>query len=187
MNKKQSIPFIALLIAFTLWVYFKPEVELPALPEHHPSYIADNVRSDHFDQFGFNDYRVFADKTTNYPEHNITEFVQPKVIVYNKNDDTGEITVWQLTSLTGTLKEKNNLLLSGDVLVKNLSEDQIVQTMSTEEATVMLDTKVITSDLKVTWTGPQMRQEGVGLWASLIEEEMKLNSNIKAVYLNEPK
>lgn len=187
MNKRQSIPFIGLLIAFTLWVYFKPEVELPSLPDHHPSYIADNVRSDHYDEFGFNDYRVFADKTTNYPEHDITEFVQPKVIVYNKNEDTGMISVWQLTSLTGTLKEKNNLLLSGDVLVKNLSKDQIVQTMSTPEATVMLDTKIITSDEKVIWTGPQIRQEGVGLWMSMVDEEMKINSNIKSVYSNEPK
>ena len=89
--------------------------------------------------------------------------------------------------MTGTLKEKNNLLLSGDVLVKNLSKDQIVQTMSTPEATVMLDTKIITSDEKVIWTGPQIRQEGVGLWMSMVDEEMKINSNIKSVYSNEPK
>ncbi|MGJ8582368.1 MAG: LPS export ABC transporter periplasmic protein LptC, partial [Psychromonas sp.] len=59
--------------------------------------------------------------------------------------------------------------------------------MSTPKATIMLDTKVITSDLKVTWTGPQLKHEGVGMWTSIEAEEMKLNSNIKAVYFNEPK
>jgi len=187
MNKRQSIPFIALLIAFVLWTYLKTDVESPALPEHHPSYIADDVQSNHYDQLGFNDYRVFADKATNYPEKNITLFEKPKVVFYNKDEQTGVITIWQLTSLQGTLQEKNNLLLSGDVLIENLSKDQIVQTMATQEATVMLDSKEITSDLKVIWTGPEMRQEGVGLWASMVKEEMKLNSNIKAVYLNESK
>ena len=109
------------------------------------------------------------------------------MIVYTKDKKTDVITTWQLTSKTGTLTEKYNLLLSGDVLVENLSKDQLVQTMSTAQATLQLDSKEISSDQKVTWTGPQVKQEGVGFWASMVTEEMKLNSNIKAVYLNESK
>lgn len=187
MNKRQSIPFIILLIAFVFWIYVEPEVEFPSLPDHQPSYIADQVKSTHFNEFGFNDYQVFADKMSHFPEKEITFFENPKVIFYSKDQKTGDVTTWQLTSTEGTLKEKHNLLLSGNVLVDNLSKDQLVQTMSTEQATVMLDSKEITSDLKVTWTGPEMKQEGVGLWASMVTEEMKLNSNTKAVYLNESK
>jgi lipopolysaccharide export system protein LptC len=187
MNKRQSIPFIVLLIAFVFWIYVEPEVELPTLTDHHPSYIAVDVKSNHFDQFGFNDYRVFADKMTNFPEEDITLFEKPKIIFYNKDKKTGAVTIWQLSSQEGKLKEKYNLLLSGEVLVENLSQDQIVQTMSTEQATVMLDSKVITSEKEVIWTGPTLRQEGIGLWASMVTEEMKLNSNTKAVYLNESK
>ncbi|WP_025565160.1 LPS export ABC transporter periplasmic protein LptC [Psychromonas sp. SP041] len=187
MNKRQSIPFIALLIAFIAWIYVKPDVEFPSLPDHHPSYIADDVKSHHYDEFGFNDYRVFAEKMTNYPETDTTFFENPKIIFYTKDKNSDSVTTWQLTSVEGTLTEKYNLLLSGDVLVENLSKDQLVQTMSTAQATVQLDSKEITSSKKVTWTGPQVKQEGVGLWASMVTEEMKLNSNIKAVYLNEPK
>ena len=187
MNKRKSIPFVALFVAFIVWVYVKPESEFPSLPDHHPSYIADDVKSEHYDEFGFNDYRVFANKMTNYPEDDTTFFEQPKIIFYTKEKDSGVVTTWQLTSKKGTLTEKYNLLLSGDVLIENLSKDQLVQTMSTAEAIVKLDIKEVTSDKKVTWTGPQLRQEGVGLWASLLTEEMKLNSNIKAVYLNESK
>ena len=187
MNKRQSIPFIALIGAFAFWSYINPDLESPALPDHHPSYIADDVISHHFDELGFNDYRVFAEKMTNYPEDDSTFFEHPKVIIYSKDQKTGLISTWQLTSLKGTLKEKHRLFLSGDVLVENLSKDQLIQTMSTAEATVMLDSKEITSPVQVNWTGPQMRQQGVGMWASMVTEEMKLNSNIKAVYLNESK
>ena len=187
MNKRQIIPFIALLASFLLWLYLKPEVERPTLPEHHPSYIADDVLSNHYDQSGFNDYRFIANKMTNYPEDEITLFEYPKVVIYQKDKKTEDVTIWQLTSQTGTLHKKNKLLLSGDVLIENLSKDQFVQTMQTEKATVMLDTKEITSESKVSWAGPQMRQEGVGMWVSMITEEMKLNSNIKAIYLNDPK
>jgi lipopolysaccharide export system protein LptC len=124
---------------------------------------------------------------TNFPEDDITLFEKPKIIFYNKDKKTGEVSVWQLTSLEGKLKEKYNLLLSGDVLVENLNKNEAIQTMSTEEATVMLDSKVITSEKEVIWTGPTLRQEGIGLWASMVTEEMKLNSNTKAVYLNESK
>jgi len=187
MNKRQSIPFIVLFIACAVWVYFSTDTEYPALPDHHPSYIADDLQSNHYDQTGFNDYRVFADKATNFPEDDTTLFEHPKVVIYHKDKETSVVSIWQLTSIKGTLKEKSNLLLSGNVLIKNITEDQMVQTMSTAQATIMLDTKVITSDLKVTWTGPQLKHEGVGMWASIEAEEMKLNSNIKAVYFNEPK
>lgn len=187
MNKRQSIPFIALIVAFVFWVYIKPETEAPSLPEHHPSYIADDVTSQHYDPLGFNDYRVFADKMTNYSEDESTHFESPKVVVYNKNIQTGVVSTWQLTSLKGTLTDKYKLVLSGKVLIENLSKDQIVQTMSTDEATVMLDSKIITTPLQVDWTGPQMRQQGVGMWASMETEEMTLNSNTKAVYFNESK
>lgn len=187
MSKRQIIPFIGLLIAFVFWIYIKPEVQKTTLPIHHPSYIADNMQSNHYDQVGFNDYRVFAAKMTNYPEDDITLFESPKVLIYIKEKKTDLITIWQLTSKQGKLKKKSELLLSGDVLVENLSKDQLIQKMFTDTATVMLDSKEITSELKVAWTGPQIKQQGVGMWLSMITKEMKLNSNIKAVYLNEPK
>ncbi|TEW56656.1 LPS export ABC transporter periplasmic protein LptC [Psychromonas sp. RZ22] len=187
MNKRKSIPYIALLIAFLFWLYITPEDEVIIQPEHHPSYIADDVLSNHYDLVGFNDYRVFADKMTSYPDSDVTLFESPKVLVYIKDKNTDAVTIWQLTSKKGALNEKNKLSLSEKVLIKNLTEDQLVQTMATEQATVMLDSKEITSQLQVLWTGPQMQQQGVGMWASMITEEMTLNSNIEAVYLNETK
>ncbi|MCP5076608.1 MAG: LPS export ABC transporter periplasmic protein LptC [Psychromonas sp.] len=185
MKKRQSIPFALLLAAFLLWLYFRPDTTLPQLPEHHPSYIAHQVDSTHYDQTGFLDRRIFADRATNYHSSDSTVFINPKVILYIKNEPGEKDTVWQLTANNGVLYKQEKLLLTDNVLVKNLSLDQQVQTMKSEEITIYLDTKEITSELLVTWLGPQMQQQGIGMWASLVTEELIVKDNIKAVYNNE--
>ena len=59
--------------------------------------------------------------------------------------------------------------------------------MNTEKLTVLLTEKEISSDLLVHWQGPEMRQQGIGMWASLVSEELIIKKQIKAVYLNETK
>lgn len=186
MNKRQSLPFIALLISFVFWTYLQPESKLSEHINFQPNYVANNVISDHYDHLGFNDYRILSDKMTSFAEADVSTFEQPKIIIYKKNNSSDEITIWQLSSQKGTLEAQNKLDLFGNVLVENLSHDQIVQTMKSEKITIMLDSKEITSESKVTWTGPQMQQQGIGMWASLVTEEMTLHSNITAVYFHEP-
>jgi lipopolysaccharide export system protein LptC len=185
MSKRQGIPFIFLLIAFLVWSYFKPESTAPELPEHHPNYIISEVKSKHFNEVGLLEYKIFADQAINYSQKDITTFKNPKVILHIYNEDDNTVTIWQISGKDGILYQQQKLVLTTDVLVENLSLDQLVQTMETEELTLYIDPKEITSDTLVTWKGPQIEQQGVGMWASLISEELKINDKIKAVYLNE--
>ncbi len=185
MNKRKSIPFVLLLAAFLIWLFFKKEVIHPPLPIHHPSYIATDINSVHFNETGFMDHKISADKATNFNEDKLTNFKKPKLTVYLQNEQTESKTIWQLTSEEGVLHQQNKLVLTTNVLVKNLSLDQLIETMETEKLTIYLDTKELTSDLLVTWKGPQMQQQGVGMWASLVTEELIMKDQIKAVYLNE--
>lgn len=187
MNKRQSIPFVLLLAAFLTWLFFKQEAILPSLPVHHPSYIATDINNTHFNKTGFLDHEIFAEKATNFNEDELTNFEKPKVIVYIHNDQTDTTTVWQMTSQKGALYQQKKLVLSQNVLVKNISLDQLVQTIKTEELTLFLNKKELSSDLLVTWEGPQIEQQGVGMWASLVTEEIIIKDQTKAVYLNENK
>ena len=187
MNKRQSIPFLLLLVVFLLWLYFKPETTLPEQPKHQPSHIAYNASNIHFDEMGKIGHKIFSNKTTSFANKDITVFEKPKVIVYVANEKNSDTTVWQIGSEDGILYQQNKLVLSKNVWVKNLSLDQLVQTMATEKLTILLDQKEISSDLLVTWQGPQMQQQGVGMWASLVTEELIVKDKIKAVYLNENK
>lgn len=186
MNKRQAIPFILLLAAFLVWSYLKPASTVPAQPKHQPRHIGYNISNTHFDKTGMVSYKIFADKTTSFTGDEITVFENPKAIIYIENKDTDR-SVWQISSKNGVLFNTNKLLLSNEVLLENLSVDQLVQTMATERLTLLLDQKEISSELLVTWQGPQIEQQGVGMWASLVTEELIVKDNIKAVYLNEKK
>lgn len=187
MSKRQAIPYAILLIAFLTWLYLKPQKELTALPKHHPSYIAYNLSNDRFDENGAIAHEIYASKATNYGEQDITQFENPKIIIYINNESDKSTTIWQVSSKNGTLSGHNKLVLSDDVWVKNLSEDQLVQTMNTEQLTVLLNEKEISSEQLVHWQGPQMEQQGIGMWASFVSEELIVKNLIKAVYLNETK
>ena len=187
MTKRKAIPYALLFMVFLIWLYLKPQDKLPALAEHHPSYIAHNLDNTHFDETGKITHKIFATKATNYSNKEITLFENPKVIIYIQNSEDNSITTWQISSEKGTLSGDNKLLLSDDVWVRNLSLDQLVQTMNTEKMTVLLDEKEISSELLVHWQGPQMKQQGIGMWASLVSEELIVKKQIKSVYLNETK
>jgi lipopolysaccharide export system protein LptC len=109
------------------------------------------------------------------------------VVLYITNKQENKTTVWQVSSDKGILSGNNKLLLSDNVWVKNLSLDQLVQTMNTEELTILLAEKELSSELLVKWQGPQIRQQGVGMWASLVSEELIVKKQVKAIYLNENK
>lgn len=187
MNKRKIIPFILLLLVFLLWLYIKPETNLPEQPKQQLNYIAYDVSNIHFDETGAIGHEIFSDKATSFASEDMTVFEHPKLIVYIKNEKSSEPTVWQISSENGTLYQQNKLVLTKNVWLKNLSLDQLVQTMNTEELTILLDKKEISSERLVTWQGPQMQQQGVGMWASLISEELIVKDKIKAVYLNENK
>ncbi|AGH81893.1 hypothetical protein PCNPT3_09775 [Psychromonas sp. CNPT3] len=185
MKKRHIIPFAALLIAFLFWSYFKAEPLYKISKVHNPNYTAYNLSSTHFDTLGDISHKMFADKATTFSEKNNTVFINPRVIVYVRNKDNNQISTWQISSKDGLLEDENTLKLTHDVRVENLSLDQLIQNIATEELTLLLDKKEISSNLFITWDGPQMHQQGVGMWASLLSNEMIVKNNIKAVYFNE--
>ncbi|WP_094752318.1 LPS export ABC transporter periplasmic protein LptC [Psychromonas sp. CD1] len=185
MNKRHIIPFALLLIAFLFWSYFKNDPSKKISKVHNPNYIAYNISNVHYDKKGEISYKMFADKSTTFSLEDYTVFINPRVIVYIRNKDTNQISTWQIKSKEGVLIDQNKLQLSDKVRVKNLSLDQLVQNMATEKLTLLLDKKEISSDIFITWDGPQMHQQGIGMWASLLSNELIVKNNIKAVYFNE--
>jgi lipopolysaccharide export system protein LptC len=184
MNKRKMIPYAVVFITLLVWIYFKPETVLPATPKHYPSYIGYHVKNVHFDEFGNISHKMFSEKVTSYVEQNKTYFVNPRAVIYTLNKDTEKITTWQITASDGVLYDQNKLILTGDVLINNLTKDQLVQTMETQSLTMMLDIKELETDDPVHWTGPQMEEEGIGMWASFATEELIVKDKIKAVYYN---
>jgi len=187
MNKRQSIPFLVFLLAFLLWLYFKPQANNVEPPMYQLNYIVYGASNTHFNDVGQVGYKISAVKTTGLSDNNITIFESPKLTVYINDPKNDKLSVWEISSEKGILSKQSKLLLSGKVLVQNLTKDQLIQTMETEKLTVLLDKKELTNNQLVVWKGPKMKQQGVGIWASLITEELIVKDKIKAVYFNEKK
>lgn len=187
MSKRQVIPYSLLLIAFLIWLYLKPQQQPNTIVEHLPSYIAYNIENIHYDENGNISHKIYSSKATNYSNKEITIFENPKITLYTKNEQDNSISTWQVTSKNGLFFGDNQLVLSNDVWVRNITLDQLVQTMNTEKLTVLLAERELSSELMVNWQGPQMKQQGIGMWASLVSEELIVKTQIKAIYLNETK
>lgn len=187
MRKRQSIPFVILLVFFLLWLYLRPEEDVEQKTKLPLNYIIYDASSTHFNESGKLEYEVFSSKTTGFSEQDLSVFEKIKLILYIENKEKKESTVWQVTSDEGILYKQNKLILSKNVVIKNLSQDQLIQTMTTEKLTILLDTKEISTDQLVTWHGPQMQQQGIGMWASLVTEELIVKDKIEATYFNENK
>ena len=117
MNKRQSIPFLLLLLVFLIWLYFKPGAILPKEEKHQLNYIAYNASNSHFDETGSLTYKIFSSKTTGFTDQNIIVFEKPKVLVYIANEKSSEPTVWQLSSDQGILYKQEKLILAKNIFV----------------------------------------------------------------------
>lgn len=187
MSKRKIIPYALLLITFLVWLHLTPKEVLTALPEHHPSFIVHHLDSTHFDETGAIAYKITATKSTHFSNKKNTLLTNPSITFYSTQEHDDKPSVWELSAEIGILSGTHKLVLSDNVWLRNLSQDQSVQTMQTEELNILLQEKEISSDLLVLWEGPQMKQQGIGMWASLVNEELIVNKQIEAVYLNETK
>lgn len=187
MNNRQkiSISLVFLLSLFVLYLKFGKIQR--KVTTYLPSYIGYNVTNNHFDENGFMAYRISAVKVTSYRQKNQTDFIDPKLILYSVDKKTNKKIQWNITSEKGILYQSNKLILTGKVLIENVTKNEVIQTMKTEQLTALLDKKQVMTDLPVQWTGPQMEESGIGMWASFITEELIVKNKINAVYFNEKK
>ncbi len=187
MNKRQQVSIAIVCLVFLIVLYFRFEKNQDKRSAFLPRYIGYNVKNNHFNKKGFMSYQIFASQVTAYPKKHETAFISPKLIMYSIDKKTNKKTQWNITSKIGRLYRSNKLILTGHVLIENASKDQFIQTMKTEQLTALLHKKEVMTDLPVRWTGPQMEESGVGMWASFITEELIVKDKINAVYFNEKK
>ena len=190
MNIRQLIPVVLLVITFFIWSLFTPPEISGDKTKYLPSYVATNVKNVSFDDEGDINYIIFSKKVTKSSTYNSIKLIDPVAVVYLKNGENEPRSAWEISSKEGEISNGSigkKLLLSAGVEVENLTKDQLIQTMETNNLTFLIDKKELSTDEMITWKGPQMTQTGVGMWASLVTEEFKVKNKIEAVYLNEKK
>lgn len=182
MNKLNISAFIVFIVSLAMWRFYGQEpVAKKERDPSQPYFVAKNTTTQTYTKTGQLDFTVKANQITYYQMDQVTKFDQPEVTVFRNNKQT----VWQLTSLNGTLQQQHTLDLVDQVTATNLTHDQHVHLIKTEKMTMDLLKNELHSDQTVTLYGDQIQQQGNGLFANLDDKRVSLLTNVTATYFNE--
>lgn len=144
-----------------------------------PDYIADNLKSVEYNELGLVNSRVSAKHMEHYEEDNMTYFTEPIYLVYPEQGEAQ----WQLQSTKGTMnKNSGKVILENNVIINAINSSEPIQSIKTSYLELDLNTMIMTSDDNIYITGSDFIIEGVGLYADLNAENVKLTSQVNGTY-----
>jgi lipopolysaccharide export system protein LptC len=179
---------IALLIAITM-TWLRPSKVIAPTPlsadvaewfavEATSTTIADNGQAKH---------EVSAQRLTYYDQLQQTAFIKPKALVFNP-----ELPAWQLVANQGVsyhesaLEEMREIDLMGNVIIwREATKDLPRSEMQTEFLKFFPEKDYVETDQQVTFTYGQHEMSGLGMWADLDTQQVKLLKNVKGKYIHE--
>lgn len=152
-------------------------------PQDAPDYIAEDMQTTLYSVDGVKQYVADANKVTYFQSNGETHFDLPRVFLYQKNKQTGELEKsWRLSADAATLSKDKMLYLKDNVLVQSLLPNSRIQTLKTQSAVVNITTQDITSDTIVSIHGPQFTTTGNVLTGNLRQQIATLKEQVKTQY-----
>jgi lipopolysaccharide export system protein LptC len=149
------------------------------LTTSEPDFVADDLHSVEFDDKGRLNSRVTASHMEHYEDKALTYFTAPVYLVYPVDGKAQ----WRLQASEGRLdKNSGKVTLENNVIIDAISPEEPIQTLSTSQLELDLDTMIMTSDRLITITGAGFIIQGTGLNADLNAQEVSLTSQIKGTY-----
>lgn len=191
MAKKQRRPkkrFMVLLVSVISGVAYLllddyeeviAPVQTPKLGAEEADYYGEGINYQRFTPQGKLQQALTSQSSQHFPSAAISEFSLPVVQATNEDNKT-----WQIESLTGTMKDHDNLVtFSQNVKIQPLNPDpgQYVL-VTTEQLNYQTKEQLATSDQPVTITGETTIVTGIGMSFSVSTEILKLNHQVKTNY-----
>lgn len=172
--------FTAALVLY--WqVQSKRNTQLPRIvsTEERPDYTASNLKSVSFDENGKMATRVSAKHMAHYAKDDVTLFTEPVYHIFPNNSNAE----WKMTAVEGRLNRTDHkVVLQKDVIIDAITPDDPIQSLSTKYLELDLKTMIMTSKEQIDITGSGFDTSGIGLYADLNAQQVKLLSDIKGTY-----
>ncbi|OOF71204.1 LPS export ABC transporter periplasmic protein LptC [Rodentibacter caecimuris] len=192
MNIRWSVILGVIALALSAWYYSLNQEQsglenLIKTPDK-PEYIGNQMRTVVFSPEGKQQYVATADKVEYYSQSEHTDFLTPKVylfdVVLDKNQpkEQQQKQSWKLTAQTATLTKNDMLYLKGNVTAESLSPLSRLQRVETENAVVNIKTQDITSDNQVKINGQNFHSTGLKLVGNLQKQIATLKEQVKTYY-----
>jgi lipopolysaccharide export system protein LptC len=172
-------------LAFSLRSADAPVV-ISADSSSYPQFYIKNVETREFDENGQLSFALKSPLVTHYQvnsdaasEADYTLFNLPSVLFQREAGDAP----WETTAALGRSEDDNaQLLLSGNVMIKQFSETQGLLTITTDELRIRTREQFAHTDKAVKMTSPKGQMEAIGMDADLANSQLQLRSQVKAFY-----
>lgn len=168
--------FIGILAV--LWLpNFTPQSQLPFDFEEEliPEFTAKLLHQELFDANGELQQEVFSQKMEHFSELSLTHFISPEFIIYQDRKP-----FWRLSAQIGDMQE-GILTLDKNVIMVQLGEKSLIQTIKTNFLEINLDSNLVTTDNPITITGDKLTIVGQGLVANLTEGTVTLTHHVETL------
>ncbi len=135
------------------------------LLQHYPTFTAVHISGDNYDADGRLRHHVEADEAVYYKNRDLLTMSKPRGIYYSYPAEGTE--QWYLSADSGSLVLNQEAELSGHVLLQPLFPDSPITRAETSYLHFDVQQNLITTDEKITISGPNFANEGTGLKADL--------------------
>ncbi|HDY91143.1 LPS export ABC transporter periplasmic protein LptC [Pseudoalteromonas sp. AS84] len=174
-----------LFISCMVWLWYPYFTQPNILPQTEPEviakpdYIAIELKQTAYDEQGTISHKVTAAKMELYQQLGFTFFEKPIFTLYNEKQ------TWQINADEATLYEDKQLILEGNVVAKNLTDNAMIDKINADN--IQVDIKLLTmrSEQPVIITGPNLKITGKGLEADLKTEVIKLINHTRTIYYDQ--
>jgi LPS export ABC transporter protein LptC len=160
--------------------------------EAKPTFIAVDFTSYTYNSDGYLYQVVNAEKAEFYKNVDMMNLEKPNVeympyfdkenIDFRENMSIIETEVWRIGAESGTINNDDNFILRGDVRVTNSNEEAYIHEISSEYMELDFNTNDIRTPERITITGPNFLDTGIGFSGNIKEQKYSINEDCHAEY-----
>lgn len=140
--------------------------------QNYPTFTAVHISGDNYDDDGRLRHHVEADEAVYYKNKDLLTMEKPRGIYYSY--PSSGVEPWQLSADQGSFVRNKEAELTGHVLLQPVFEGSPVTRAETSYLHFDLQKNLISTDEKITISGPNFLNEGTGLEADLTTRLVKI-------------
>lgn len=182
--RKLLLPIVLLLVGVAGYLWFTPQNDGAALQtdqELLPDYVALNITRRLYNAEGYQADVVSAQRLEHFEQLGFMQFEKPVYTLYNEQHQPD----WQASSEYAIWFVQDKVILEQQVQIKSLSQDQLFDSVETENLELLFPDNRLQNNLPVLISGKGFEIKGIGINADLTTRAFKLLQHQQTVYRNE--
>lgn len=178
MNIRLFIFLAFLVVSFIWWLPTldsEQSADSEAASDLVPEFTAKFLYQELFDSEGNLEQQVFSHKMEHYADLSLTHFKQPEFTIYQGGEP-----VWKISAQIGNMQD-GLLLLDDSVSMLQISDNVLVNSITTEYLEINLNTNIVSTDNEITIQGKNTTIVGKGLTADLERKTLSLVDHVQTI------